>query len=732
MELRFVYVRVFAILVCTSGEPHQALESVTLPLREYKELFRQANLLEDNRELENRRLALEREFEESRKKIQSERQRMLDEDAHRSEREKVLSGNWILLNHTADGMYRVGDDPEEQSMALFDIALNVHIFENVWTAIPIVDSRTILASDWEVTKEAEDHSISSVPGSGEPVRFGPDIFIGLNRRVISEDIEDYTLMTSIYGSYWIRFKVYVRVPKNRNLHTLTLSLVYPIAATTLSLQYGDDAPRVIKELSVDPAAYYEVVEGKNQALINVRLPSTKTVEMKWRMSASSTKPAAFVTSAIGSDMEEDAKEEPAAQIAVLQNALHSVSENVLQSESTFKFTMDTPQSLNSVQINVLGAARVTSVTAYGLQTWRTARVSNISLPGDGEDVFPRPGTAVHVIFKSSVISKDVVVLISTELMFDVSSGHVELPLMVCKDVVRQMGTISVVKVASLEVYEHTAQGVARAGVGEVPEHIRGMTNRPIVLAYKFLSPHHSVNLSVLHHQEMRTLESVADSALYELLVTENQKMHILTLLVQNSQRQYMSVRDIPQNATLWSLRVNSLSTTPVRGKDGVLMVPLLVGTGGDSNQAGLATKTSVELAWVSEQPDLGDNGTIVLSAPRIDMPISALSVEVQFPEIYDINFTGTLQRVKTFSHKLPHAVNHQTEKYLVEKNYSFDKHTTQGEVKASVTAKVPRQGRRYRFEKILVVGNGALLSANYTVNQSECKASRRTHFFGWW
>jgi hypothetical protein len=299
--------------------------------------------------------------------------------------------------------------------------------------------------------------------------------------------------------------------------------------------------------------------------------------------------------------------------------------------------------------------------------------------------------------------------------------------MICRNVVRQTGSIAVVKTASAEVHEHASKGVARAGLGEIPSFVRSRTDRPIVLAYKYLAPRYSVALSVLHHEEVQTLSSVADSALYQLLVVGSQRMHKLTMSVQSSQQQYMVVRGIPVAATIWSLRVNSLSTKPVRGPDGTLMVPLLVGTGGDSNEGGAAPQASVELAWSSEHDSLGENGTLVLTPPRVDMPITALSVEVQFPEQYSVNFTGTLENVTIFSHKQPRAVNYQTERHLVEEGFKFGAPPPPSEEKASVKATIPRQGKRYRFEKILVVGDNAVLNAVYSLNRTGSTGAA-----GWW
>jgi len=549
----------------------------------------------------------------------------------------------------------------------------------------------------------------------------------------------------------VLFRTFAPVQSVRSLYALTLKLSYPLSETTLRLQRGEGAQRsTIKEFSTEPYAHHEMLDREEHLDIRLRLPSTTVLSVKWRLAApaagkasaaqavkAKAKGSAGSTEANGTRGEEEATqvvdqgpEEEPAQATVLQHALHSISEGVMHSEVSFKYVLDTEQSLSTAEIMVLGPARVTGVVAHGMQTWRASPISNVSLPGDGDGAVPRNGTLVHVSFKSTTMSKEAIIMVSTELDFDLSSGKVEPPLMVCRDVLRQTGTLAVVKVASVEVYEHALRGVARTGVAEVPSHIRGLTNQPIVAAYKFLSTSHSVVLSVLHHEEVPTLESVVDSALYQVLVLDTQRMMSLTMVLQNSQQQYMAVRDIPASAKFWSLRVNSLSTQPVRGRDGTLMVPLLVGTGGDANEGGVTPKTSVELAWMSNHEPLGGNGTLGLSPPRVDMPIAALSIEVQIPDFYQVNFTGTLQNVSIFSHKQPHAVNYQTERHVVEKGYKFGAPAPAPEQqRASVKAKIPRQGTRYRFEKILVVDDNARLSASYGARQPEPEPSPAEQ---WW
>lgn len=66
-------------------------------------------------------------------------------------------------------------------------------------------------------------------------------------------------------------------------------------------------------------------------------------------------------------------------------------------------------------------------------------------------------------------------------------------------------------------------------------------------------------------------------------MSEGQSMHRLMLNMQNSRKQYLKVSGIPPDARIWSLLVNSKPAKPVRGSDGGLLVPLLVGVSGNSN-----------------------------------------------------------------------------------------------------------------------------------------------------
>merc|ERR1712176_1488004 len=394
-------------------------------------------------------------------------------------------------------------------------------------------------------------------------------------------------------------------------------------------------------------------------------------------------------------------EEDALQITAAHDALHSIMDGVLQSSHTLKYCVDSEQgALTGVRFVVLGAARVTSVTGYGVMNWRASPAEQ--------------GTLVEVGFKSSLISDTVVLVMNTEL--ELSTDIFTVPSLVCEGVLRQTGNLGIVKVANVEVHEQNTKGMARVGVDELPTELKCQTNRPIMFAYRYLSPHSDVQLQVIKHEQVEVLEAVAESAFYEVLMSEGQSMHKLMLNMQNSRKQYLEVRGVPGDARIWSLLVNSKPAKPVRGSDGVLLIPLLVGLSGKSNDG--AQSTSVEMAYLVQQATLGSNGSKNVAPPGFDIPVSRLHVEVQWPEGYEVKFKSSGQKVTEFSHSLPRPVNHDVGTDIVE--YTFDFNKTSATIpKTGVNVKMPRAGQRHRFEQLLVVDGGVHVTAEYRVKVSE-------------
>jgi len=626
----------------------------------------------------------------------------------------VTSRNWLLLDHRARGAYSDGSSQEgDGGMATFDFELEFRIFEDEWTVIPLMDAQCITA-DWAVSR-SEDPTVDSA--GAEPAwneveeasgRWQP-VPLTLDTLLLVQEIDDSpprrVLATQRAGLYRVAFKAHVFVHSNRNLHSFSLNLLYPITSASLRLSHDPATKTSIRELSIVPAARYAVSSTEGFTDISICLPPTKAVEVKWRgLDLAEAEKAEKAKQ--GSDKE--AAPQEATQITVVHHALHCVADGLLQSEHTLKYTLESEQTaLQTACIHVHGQARVTSVTGHGVLSWKAR-------PAAASAGSPEQSTLVDVTFKSSLIADSLILLMTTEM--ELAADGVALPQVVCNGVLRQTGSFGVVKAANVEVHEEEARGVARVGVEDLPEELRYQATLPIMFAYKHLSPDCLVRLSITKHDRVGVLEAVAESAFYQALVVDTQVMHHLLLVLQNSNQQYLALHGLPADARLWSLMVNSQQAQPVRGKVGALLVPLLVGTASDGNQG--VQRTSVELTYLSQHEPLGPSGELPLAPPRLEVPISTFLMEVQLPQAYEVEFVGPLQEVARFSYPLPRPVDNSKGTDIVPAGFSFG--TMAQEVRRTgVSVEVPRAGQLRRFQRLLVVDGGAAMAATYRTPQAE-------------
>jgi len=681
-----------------------AAQTVPVPLPEYKELFKQAYLNERRMELDVERRELKEAKAQQEKELQLKVER-LQASMSRGEREKrgALSlRNWILLRHDAQGSHKPADVAKDGSMAVFHFTMDFRVFEDEWTVVPIIDGQ-LITDQWSVSRVSADQLSVDIDAPLEDMKWSPASLTS-DTVLLIQELDDgpprRVLATNKAGLYRVCFSVYVFVHSNRNLNAFSLNLLYPITSIHLRLVQDSATRTEVRELNIVPAAQYTTEEGDGHVNVHIRVPPTKTLEVKWRGVDVTDDDYQKVES------EKQSKEEMV-QVTAHHDALHSITDGILQSSHTIKYTLDSEQTtLKSVRMVIHGSVRVTSLTGYGVLSWRASSTT--------DDDSSTAGTAIEVFFKSSLIADNIMVLMNTEMQLE--TDEVTIPTVVCDGVVRQTGSLGVVKVANVEVHQRDAKGVTCVGVDELAIELKAQTNRPIMFAYKYLSPQVLVVLSVVKHDQVGVLEAIVESAFYEVLVLDTQSMHHLLLVLQNSRRQYLEVRGVPTDAQSWSLMVNSSPAKPVRGKDGALLIPLLVATGSDNNEG--AQRTSVEVAFTSQHEALGTNGTKDLAPLRLDIPISKLLMEVQMPEGYVLDFNGSVHKVSSFSSPKPRPVNYDKGTDIVPHNFNFS--SMPAEIpKKGVNVEIPRSGQRHCFERLLVMGDGATLAATYRTTEPE-------------
>lgn len=694
-------------------------QSVSLPLPEYNKLYEQAYLNNATAEVQKERQSLElaRQTQEESFK---QREKRLEEARTRKEREQrgaISSQNWLLLSHSVTGRYESRSTPKDGNMATFQFLLEFRVFDKEWTTIPLVDTQ-VITDGWSVRRVEESDVLNDAACLDErawqPVTLHGDTL--LLAQELDGGPERQVLAIKTPGIYQVCFTAYVFVHSSRSLHSLSLSLVHPIKAAKLHLKQEGASRVVVRELSISPAAHFSMEEVGDGVDVTMRLPSTKALELRWRglectaaSVAASGELAEWEEGTIMASEERGApQDEGPMQVTATHDALHTIMDGILQSSHTLKYSVDSEQrALTSVRFRLQGSARVTSVSGHGVMSWQSSSIAT-----DGDDSV-EPETAVDVTLKGSLTSDTVIVLLNTEM--ELGNEDFSVPALVCDGVLRQTGSLCIVKMANVEVHEKEAKGMARIGVDELTPEVKCQTNRPIMFAYKYITSQSRVRLCVIKHEQVGVLEAIAESALYEVLMSEGQSMRRIMLNMQNSRKQYLEVSGISAEARLWSLMVNSKPAKPVRGANGSLLVPLLVGVSGNSNDG--AQSTSVEMAYLVKEEALGDEGAMNLSPPRLDVPISRMHVEVQWPETHEVKFKSSAQPVPAFSQPLPKSVNHDVGTDMV--SASFDFHRVPAYVpKAGVNVQVPRAGRRYRFEQLLVVDGKASLTAEYHAAKS--------------
>jgi len=324
------------------------------------------------------------------------------------------------------------------ALAVFDFCVELRVFEAKWTVVPLLDSQ-IIADEWSVqhtgaeSQEGEEGWVSAALGV-ETLLLMQELDGGPSRQVLA---------VSTPGLYRVRFRTYVFIHSNRNLHSLSLALLHPLTAASICFQLPGRSRVQVRELNVTPAAQCNMKESEDCMELQLRLPSTTTLELKWRGLEAAD--AEWEKLSQKENAEQAQEEQP--QVTVVHDALHSIMDGLLQSTHSLKFSLDSQeQALPKVSFNVKGPVRVTSVSGHGVLSWKAT-------PSEAEG---EPNTSVEVSFKSSVISDTIIVLLGTEMELD--TEDFQIPTVTCAGVLRQTGSLGVVKVANVEVHEGLSRG----------------------------------------------------------------------------------------------------------------------------------------------------------------------------------------------------------------------------------------------------------------------------------
>jgi len=151
---------------------------------------------------------------------------------------------------------------------------------------PYVD---VIADNWAVSRSSSEKAVDSSEASWDAVddntAWSPVSLTG-DALLLLQELDDAPLRqvfaTNKAGLYKITFRVYEFVRSSRNLHSLSLNMLYPLTATAVHFVQAAGSRLAVKDISVVPAAHSNATKTENGVDISIRVPPTKSLELKWR------------------------------------------------------------------------------------------------------------------------------------------------------------------------------------------------------------------------------------------------------------------------------------------------------------------------------------------------------------------------------------------------------------------------------------------------------------------
>jgi hypothetical protein len=224
----------------------------------------------------------------------------------------------------------------------------------------------------------------------------------------------------------------------------------------------------------------------------------------------------------------------------------------------------------------------------------------------------------------------------------------DIPLPKVAGVAREKTFVGVDARSAVELVSGTPAGATAIDVRELPPAILGLTDFPVLLAYKARGGEVRIPLEVKTHPDVDMLVTLVDAAIASVLVTpDGRRMVHMQYAVRNNRNQFLRLK-MPEGAEVWSASVAGKPVKVARSDSG-LLIPLVR----SDSSSGALSGFVVDLVYVEAGTELqrGKNRMRV-DLPEVDAPTSMVQLSVYVP--YDVHYLkrsdeGTLRQVDWFS-----------------------------------------------------------------------------------
>lgn len=356
-------------------------------------------------------------------------------------------------------------------------------------------------------------------------------------------------------------------------------------------------------------------------------------------------------------------------LAVL-HALASIDKSDISVFSTIE--LKHVASLNQVTFRLPLNVEIMNVTSLDIMQWSTEKLEHAQLVKIVGQSNPRTEVKIDISYRLRVAS----------LPADIAIPLVE---MTGTDIFE--GFLGVEVLGNLEVNAKPVTNGVVISAKNLPKKLWQKAANPLLYGYQYYRNTFSPSLSIRGYQEIQTVVANVDRVdCVTHRTLEGKSITRILYFIRNNDRQFLTLT-LPKNSRLWQAFLNGKPVKPAQKDTGEILIPMKKS---DSQGSDLQS-FSIEIGYITEVNKLSLKGDILNELPAIDLPINYLRWSMYLPEYYEyFRFEGPLKQVPQFSE--------ETQKSWLPVKSQID---------------IPTQGRRFLFEKHLIVEGQPYVRGKY-------------------
>jgi hypothetical protein len=482
----------------------------------------------------------------------------------------------------------------------------------------------------------------------------------------------YVLVTDRKGAFDLDVDLAAAVETSQGASGFAFELA-PSGATTLQLSVPSAS-----DLSFDVAnaKISDVRTVGAQRVLEASLPATGSLAVTWQ------------TRAAGAD------EQPPRLYAQV-DTLAAAGEGLLSATATVQETI-LFHGVDSLQVKIPEGVTVLDVRGSGLRDWTV----------EGGVLTAQLGYAAEGAYSFQIAMEQVIG----------EKTEIAVPVVVPLGVERTKGFVGVQAIGTVEVAAGAVQATP-VDVRTLPATLLGLTDQPILLAYKYLGSSASIPLTLSEHEEVDVLVTLIDQAQATTMYTaDGRRLTQVAYQVRNNRRQFLRLA-MPKGAELWSASVAGRPVQPALAADGRLLLPLVRSAAAGGSLAAFG----VDVVYVEsgEGPDNGGRGHFEADLPIADAPTTYVGWTVYVPaeaKVKDKKREGSLRRVPYLSSPLGAIEQFEVTAERAQTEYGALSQANAGSLgsgAAPVKVSLPLEGQAFAWEKLLALDERLWVAFDY-------------------